>query len=81
MTPGGVRIGTPAMTSRGLKEADFERIAELLHQVVVLCKEVQAGSGKMLKAFERCVGSFSLVCVSSSCVLSPQRAGGSPTCG
>lgn len=52
MTPGGVRIGTPAMTSRGLKEVDFERIAELLHQVMLLCKQVQAGSGKMLKAFE-----------------------------
>ena len=25
MTPGGVRIGMPAMTSRGLKEADFEQ--------------------------------------------------------
>ena len=30
MTPGGVRIGTPAMTSRGLKEADWEKIAEFL---------------------------------------------------
>ncbi len=26
MSPGGVRIGTPAMTSRGLKEADFAQI-------------------------------------------------------
>merc|ERR1712070_333621 len=26
MTPGGVRIGAPAMTSRGLKEADFVKI-------------------------------------------------------
>ena len=25
-TPGGVRIGTPAMTSRGLVEADFEAV-------------------------------------------------------
>lgn len=25
-TPGGVRIGTPAMTSRGLVEADFEQV-------------------------------------------------------
>merc|ERR1712146_460543 len=31
MTPGGVRIGAPAMTSRGLKEADFEQIGEFLH--------------------------------------------------
>lgn len=33
MNPGGVRIGTPAMTSRGLKEADFERVADFLHEV------------------------------------------------
>lgn len=33
MNPGGVRIGTPAMTSRGLKEADFEKVADFLHEV------------------------------------------------
>ena len=26
MSPGGVRIGAPAMTSRGLKEADFVQV-------------------------------------------------------
>lgn len=26
LTPGGVRIGMPAMTSRGLKESDFEQV-------------------------------------------------------
>ncbi|KAJ6391579.1 hypothetical protein OIU77_025537 [Salix suchowensis] len=30
--PGGVRIGTPAMTSRGCLEADFETIADFLHK-------------------------------------------------
>ena len=33
LAPGGVRIGAPAMTSRGLQEADFEKIADLLHEV------------------------------------------------
>jgi hypothetical protein len=32
LSPGGVRLGAPAMTSRGLTEADFVRIAELLHK-------------------------------------------------
>lgn len=36
LAPGGVRIGAPAMTSRGLREADFEAIADLLHEVCVL---------------------------------------------
>eukprot|EP00887_Chlorella_sp_A99_P003909 scaffold11.g3909.t1 len=53
MTPGGVRIGSPAMTSRGLKEADFEAIAGFLHEVLEECKVVQAKSGKLLKDFER----------------------------
>ena len=51
MAPGGCRIGAPAMTSRGLKEADFEAIADMLHEVLVVCKDVQASSGKHLKAF------------------------------
>lgn len=53
MTPGGVRIGAPAMTSRGLKESDFEEIAGLLHNVLEVCKSVQAKSGKLLKEFNR----------------------------
>jgi glycine hydroxymethyltransferase len=51
MTPGGVRIGAPAMTSRGLKESDFETIAELLHNVLEVCKDLQAKHGKLLKDF------------------------------
>jgi glycine hydroxymethyltransferase len=51
MTPGGVRIGAPAMTSRGLKESDFETIAAFLHEVLEECKRIQASSGKMLKDF------------------------------
>ena len=53
MAPGGVRIGAPAMTSRGLKEKDFEQIAEFLHQVLQLCKEIQEKHGKLLKDFSK----------------------------
>eukprot|EP01024_Parvocaulis_polyphysoides_P028548 TRINITY_DN2579_c0_g2_i1.p1 TRINITY_DN2579_c0_g2~~TRINITY_DN2579_c0_g2_i1.p1 ORF type:complete len:521 (+),score=75.65 TRINITY_DN2579_c0_g2_i1:132-1565(+) len=51
MSPGGVRIGAPAMTSRGLKEADFEKIGEFLHRVVLSCKKIQESHGKLLKDF------------------------------
>ena len=54
MAPGGIRIGAPAMTSRGLKEADFENIAEFLHQVLEVCKETQQKHGKLLKDFTKC---------------------------
>jgi len=30
----GIRVGAPAMTTRGLKEQDFRRIAELMDQVI-----------------------------------------------
>jgi glycine hydroxymethyltransferase len=53
MTPGGVRIGAPAMTSRGLVQADFEKIAAFLHEVLEECKSVQTKSGKMLKDFTK----------------------------
>jgi glycine hydroxymethyltransferase len=52
MTPGGVRIGAPAMTSRGLLEADFEAIGDFLKEVADVCVDVQAACGsKLLKDF------------------------------
>lgn len=51
LTPGGVRIGAPAMTSRGLKEADFEQIGEFLHKGLQLALEIQTKSGKKLVDF------------------------------
>jgi glycine hydroxymethyltransferase len=53
MTPGGVRIGTPAMTSRGLVEKDFEQVADFLHQALDICKDVQSKHGKLLKDFNK----------------------------
>jgi len=32
MNPGGVRLGSPALTSRGLGEDDFDMVAEFLHR-------------------------------------------------
>lgn len=42
---------TPLACGRGLKEQDFEAIAELLHKVLQVCKDVQAKNGKLLKDF------------------------------
>jgi glycine hydroxymethyltransferase len=41
INPGGVRLGTPALTSRGLGVIDFEYVAELLHRGYQLAVKVQ----------------------------------------
>lgn len=32
LSPSGLRLGTPALTSRNLKEADIEKVAEFIHR-------------------------------------------------
>lgn len=51
LTPGGVRIGTPAVTTRGMVEKDMEKIAEFIDRVINLCVVTQKKSGKNLKEF------------------------------
>ncbi|KFH41845.1 Serine hydroxymethyltransferase-like protein [Hapsidospora chrysogenum ATCC 11550] len=46
LTPCGIRIGTPAMTSRGFGEKDFEKVASYIDEAVKICKEVQASLPK-----------------------------------
>jgi len=41
LTPFGIRIGAPAMTSRGLGEDDFKRIAHYIDTAIKLCKKIQ----------------------------------------
>ena len=50
-TPGGIRLGTPALTTRGMLEPDMEKIAEFLHRAVVLSLKIQETSGKKLVDF------------------------------
>ncbi|EGY17142.1 hypothetical protein VD0002_g3404 [Verticillium dahliae] len=46
LTPCGIRIGTPAMTSRGFGEADFERVATYIDEAIKICKDVQGALPK-----------------------------------
>jgi glycine hydroxymethyltransferase len=46
LTPCGIRIGTPAMTSRGFGEEDFKRVADYIDQCIKICKEVQGSLPK-----------------------------------
>jgi len=51
LTPGGVRLGSAALTSRGFKEKDFAQVAEFLHRVVTISSETQQSAGKKLADF------------------------------
>lgn len=42
LTPCGIRIGAPAMTSRGMGEEAFKRIAGYIDQSINLCKKIQS---------------------------------------
>ncbi len=46
LTPCGIRIGAPAMTTRGFGEKDFERVAYYIDQCISLCKQVQGSLPK-----------------------------------
>merc|ERR1712185_537618 len=52
LTPGGVRIGAPSMTTRGCTADDFKKIAGFLDRVCQLALKVQKEKGKKLKDFE-----------------------------
>jgi len=53
LSPGGVRIGAPAMTTRGCNEADFKFIAQCLNRCCEIAVAIQKEKGKKLADFER----------------------------
>merc|ERR1711907_755038 len=52
LAPGGVRIGSPAMTTRGCSAKHFEQIAAFLDRALSIALQVQKEKGKKLKDFE-----------------------------
>ena len=52
MTPGGIRMGTPALTTRGFQEKDFERVAEFFDQAVQITIQITDKTGPKLKDFK-----------------------------
>jgi glycine hydroxymethyltransferase len=51
MVPGGLRMGSPALTSRGFVEADFDRVADFVDRAVGLTVELKKRAGPKLKDF------------------------------
>lgn len=53
LVPGGIRLGTAALTTRGLDADAFTRVAEFLHQTIQIAIKVQKKSGRKLVDFKR----------------------------
>jgi glycine hydroxymethyltransferase len=55
MVPGGIRIGTPALTTRGLNTKDFEQVVEYFDRAIMIAAQVdkaaKAKGGKKLVDF------------------------------
>lgn len=52
LNPSGIRLGTPALTTRGLVESDIDRVVDLIDRGLKLSKEISATSGAKLVDFK-----------------------------
>ena len=52
MTPGGIRMGAPALTSRGFDEKDFEQVAEFFDRGVAIAEAIRKQTGTKIKDFK-----------------------------
>ncbi|KAF2354997.1 Pyridoxal phosphate-dependent transferase [Trinorchestia longiramus] len=53
LSPGGLRFGSPALTTRGLKEEDFATIVKFIMEALQVAKDVQTASGPALAAWNK----------------------------
>ena len=51
LSPGGIRLGTSALTTRGFKENDFIKVVELMDKVIKIAISIQEKSGAKLVEF------------------------------
>ena len=51
VNPGGIRLGTPALTTRGMMEEDMDKVADFLVKSVAIALRVQEKSGKKFVDF------------------------------
>jgi glycine hydroxymethyltransferase len=41
LTPHGLRLGSPSLTTRGLDTKDFEQVAEFVHRAINIAKDIK----------------------------------------
>ena len=64
LIPGGIRIGTPALTTRGFKENDFIKVVEFIDRTINIAIKIQEKSGpKMIDFVEEMYGCEELLLI------------------
>ena len=53
MKPGGIRMGTPAMTTRGFQPDDFKRVAEVVDRAVMITQQMDKAAREDGEAKQR----------------------------
>merc|ERR1712176_619866 len=57
LVPGGIRMGTPALTTRGFMEKDFVAVADFVDRAVKIAADIKSKSGPKLKDFNATLSS------------------------
>lgn len=52
-TPRGLRVGTPALTTRGFNEKDFEQVGQFIIEGIDIATQIKKSSGKKLADFKK----------------------------
>lgn len=55
LNPSGIRLGTPALTTRGLLEKDMQQVVDFIDRGLQLSKEITTVSGPKLADFKRVI--------------------------
>jgi len=53
LNPSGIRLGTPAITTRGLDTTHMNRVVQFIHSAMELAVEIQKASGPKLVDFKK----------------------------
>ena len=52
LVPGGIRLGAPALTSRGFKVEDFVKVVDIIDEAVSIAKAVQTKTNSLKEFHE-----------------------------
>ncbi|ELU03449.1 hypothetical protein CAPTEDRAFT_180856 [Capitella teleta] len=52
LRPSGLRLGTPALTSRNMKEPEILKVVDFIHRAITLTLEIQANCGPTVREFK-----------------------------